>query len=255
MKSGAKILIGTLVWVLSAFLTYSKEPLEQFNLANQHYMKQDYEKAIEIYEKLIATDHVSTEIYYNLGNAYYKTGNYASAILNYERALKLKPGDEDIEYNLRITNLNTIDKIEPVPKLFYEKWWEDFVNKGSVTNRSYTAAAFFWLALIVFGVYLFSEIVRVKKITFLTSGLLLLAGFFTLFLTWRQYDHLNDHRAAIIFSASSYVRSSPDDKSPNLFMLHAGTRIEIMDSLKGWKKIRIANGNVGWVREEDIEAI
>jgi SH3-like domain-containing protein len=38
-------------------------------------------------------------------------------------------------------------------------------------------------------------------------------------------------------------------------MLHAGTRIEIMDSLKGWKKIRIANGNVGWVREDDIEVI
>ena len=57
------------------------------------YTKEDYGKAIELYEGLLKTHGESAEIYYNLGNAYYKENKIAPAILNYERALLLDPGD------------------------------------------------------------------------------------------------------------------------------------------------------------------
>ena len=50
------------------------------------YTKEDYGKAIELYEGLLKTHGESAEIYYNLGNAYYKENKIAPAILNYERA-------------------------------------------------------------------------------------------------------------------------------------------------------------------------
>lgn len=49
------------------------------------YTKEDYGKAIELYEGLLKTHGESAEIYYNLGNAYYKENKIAPAILNYER--------------------------------------------------------------------------------------------------------------------------------------------------------------------------
>jgi len=55
------------------------------------YTKEDYGKAIELYEGLLKTHGESAEIYYNLGNAYYKENKIAPAILNYERALLLDP--------------------------------------------------------------------------------------------------------------------------------------------------------------------
>jgi tetratricopeptide (TPR) repeat protein len=226
-----------------------------FNEANKYYMDQSYEKAAEAYEKLVSMGKVAPEVYFNLGNAYYKTGNIAAAILNYERARRLRPSDPDIAYNLRMANLNTIDKIEPVPQLFYERWWDDYVNEGSVDKRALVAVLLFWIALAVTAVYLFSKVVVVRKITFFLTLFMALAASFTLYLTYLQNRHLNDHRAAIIFSESAYAKSSPDEKSANLFLLHAGTHIEVMDELKGWKKVRIANGNEGWITADAIVVI
>ena len=59
--------------------------------AETAYTKEDYGKAIELYEGILKSNGDSPEIYYNLGNAYYKAGKIASAILNYERALVLDP--------------------------------------------------------------------------------------------------------------------------------------------------------------------
>jgi len=234
---------------------YAKEEIEIFNRANKLYMDQKYEEASREYEKLISNQKVSAEVYFNLGNSYYKTGNIAGAILNYERAKRLRPSDPDIAYNLRLANLNTIDKIEPVPQLFYERWWDDFVNNGSVTKRAIWALLLFWGALILGIVYLFSKVVVIRKITFFLTLLVTLSALFTLYLTFQQHQHLNDNRAAIIFEESAYAKSSPDEKSSNLFLLHAGTRIEVLDELQGWRKIRIANGNEGWVVSDAIEII
>src|SRR4051812_4383220 len=93
-----------------------------FNKGNTFYQKEEYDKAIEQYDKLLKQGYESSELYYNLGNSYYKTGNIPSSILNYERALKLSPSDEDIILNLKLANLKIIDKIEPLPQLFYIQW-------------------------------------------------------------------------------------------------------------------------------------
>src|SRR5688572_19240399 len=158
MKSRADHMKNALLLVfmiLFGFMNfaYAKEEIEIFNRANKLYMDQKYEEASREYEKLISNQKVSAEVYFNLGNSYYKTGNIAGAILNYERAKRLRPSDPDIAYNLRMANLNTIDKIEPLPQLFYEKWWDDFVNEGSVNRRAMLVVILFWITLGVGSVY------------------------------------------------------------------------------------------------------
>ncbi len=249
------IFSGLLLLFVMTVPSFARQEVDLFNQANKLYMDQSYEKAAETYEQLVATGSLSPEVYFNLGNAYYKTGNVAGAILNYERARRLRPSDPDIAYNLRMANLTTIDKIEPLPQLFYEKWWDDFVNEGSINTRALIAVILFWCAFIIAAIYLFSNSVLIKKATFFLTLFLLLAGSFTGYLTYLQNRHLNDHKAAIIFSVSAYAKSSPDDKSANLFLLHAGTRIEVLDELQGWKKVRIANGNEGWIIADAIEII
>jgi SH3-like domain-containing protein len=38
-------------------------------------------------------------------------------------------------------------------------------------------------------------------------------------------------------------------------MLHSGTKIDVIEEVSGWKKIKIANGNSGWMKNEDVEKI
>lgn len=255
-----KIILPLCLFLANSFIiiskvSYSKSPESKFELANKFFLERNFEKAISLYEELVKSGNKSAEVYYNLGNAYYKTGNYAAAILNYERAKKLKPSDEDINFNLRLANLNTIDKIEAAPQVFYVKWWNDFVNSTSLESHSLKALFFFWFAFVVVSIYVLVNKRLVKKITLIAALIIFLLGAFSLYFSYKQFSELNNNKAAIIFSQGVYIKSSPDENSINLFMLHSGTKVEVIDELQDWKRIRIANGNEGWLPASSIELI
>jgi uncharacterized protein YgiM (DUF1202 family) len=63
------------------------------------------------------------------------------------------------------------------------------------------------------------------------------------------------HDTAIIFTESVFVKSSPDDESKNLFLLHTGTKVNIEDEINGWYKIKIADGNDGWLETHNVKKI
>ena len=230
-------------------------PDSTFKRANKLYLEKKFGEAVTAYESIIRTGHQTSEVYFNLGNAHYKTGNYAAAILNYERAKKLNPSDEDIDFNLRLVNLNTIDKIEPAPQVFYVKWWNDFVNSSSIRDHSQKGLLFIWVAFVVACFFVLINNSTIKRITFFAAAVLLIAGLFTVFLARKQFRDMNERKSAIIFSSGAYIKSSPDENSINLFMLHAGTRVDVLDELQNWKRIRIANGNEGWIPADAIEII
>ncbi|MEP7264035.1 MAG: tetratricopeptide repeat protein [Bacteroidota bacterium] len=254
IKIAAVKLTVSLILFLSTF-NLSASPSDQFNKANALYRSGNYKVAARSYESLIRGGYVSSALYYNLGNAYYKQDNIPKAILNYERALKLKPGDEDVSFNLRLANLNTVDKIEPLPKLFYEQWKDNFISLYNEDIWSKIGITALWTALLFSILYIFSNRSFLKKTGFFATLIFLVAGVFILVVAGIQHQRLTGNKSAIITETSAYIKSSPDDKSTNLFMLHAGTRIDIIDELKGWKKIRIANGNIGWISESEMEII
>jgi hypothetical protein len=257
MKSIVNIYSALLLVLVSALNAYSSadNPSEIYRKANEAYMNHSYEEAAELYEQAVKAGFISPEVYYNMGNAYYKSGNIAKSVLSFERAKKLDPSDPDIQYNLSVAYQATIDKIEPVPLVFYERWWQNFVHGGSVNRRAFWFVGFLWTTLLLVAGYLFLKRVYLRKLMFFAALTTLTCALFTGYLTYLQYRHLNHNRGAIIFSDSAYVKSSPDESSSNLFMLHAGTRIEVVDELQGWKKIRIANGSEGWIVQDAIELI
>lgn len=228
---------------------------ELYEAGNKYYMSQQYQNAIEKYELLIKDNVKSYELYFNLGNAYYKTGNFAASILNYERAKKIKSNDEDLIMNLALANQNTVDKIEPAPKVFYEKWWDDYLQEQTADKRSLIGIGLIWLAVIIGCIYIFSRNFSIKRASFFISFIVLFSGLFFIYVASKQNASDSASQEALIYKPSAYVKGSPDEKGTNLFMLHAGTKIEVIDELQGWKKIRIPNGNVGWVQSTDVEII
>lgn len=239
----------------SVNFSFAAMPNQQFEAGNKEYRFGNYEKAIVAYEKLVKDGYRSSTLFYNLGNAYYKENNYAKSILNYERALKLNPQDEDILFNLRLANMNTVDKIEPIPRLFYEQWWDNFISTFSSDSWSKYGIAGCWLTLLFVGLYLFSNTVFLKKTGFFSTVICGFIAGMLLFAGRLQHQSAYDQKAGIIIETSAYIKSSPEEKSTNLFMLHAGTKIEVVDELQGWKKIKIANGNIGWISNNDMEMI
>jgi SH3-like domain-containing protein len=51
------------------------------------------------------------------------------------------------------------------------------------------------------------------------------------------------------------VKSAPDDSSTDLFQLHEGTKVEILDKVENYWKVKIADGRVGWMLRDEATTI
>ncbi|MCM1107859.1 MAG: SH3 domain-containing protein [Clostridium sp.] len=219
------------------------------------YVHEEYEKAIAIYSGLLENGE-SADLYYNIGNCYYKTDQIALSILNYERAAMLDPGDSGIRYNLTMARNKTVDKIVPQSEMFFITWFNQMTDWMSIDAWAFTAIALFVLMLVMLMGYFFAGRLLWKKISFYVAlaclPLIVLCNVFA----GRQKSRLTERSSAIIMQPSVVVRSTPTQSGTDLFILHEGTRVEIVDdSMEQWKEVKIADGKVGWVSVSEIERI
>jgi tetratricopeptide (TPR) repeat protein len=255
-KGKLKFAVLFLIGVLFSIGVDAKESAESvYTKANTLFQKQDFEGAVKAYNVVLGYDSASSEVLFNLGNAYYRLGDFPKAILSYERAKKIAPDDEDVEFNLHVANLHVTDKIDPLPRIFYLRWIDDASFLFSLSKWSLTIIILFVMTVIFVLCYFLIPSIVVRKAGFYLGilSLLLVAASYALAL--HQNHLLYGTERAIITSASVYVKSSPDEKGADLFILHEGTKVDLLDELNGWKKIRIANGSVGWVKENTFEVI
>lgn len=226
-----------------------------FKQANEAYGKTQYQDAIGLYEQILKSGCHTEEVYFNLGNAYFKTGDIPSALLNYEKAHKLAPGDEDVNFNIYFANSKTSDKVEPAPEFFATRWWHNIILHYSISTLSTLSILLLVAGSVFLMLYLFTNVVWLKKAAFYLGVLVLFSGLLTVFIANRQTHYFNDYQQAIIFSGSVNVRSAPVDQAVTLFVLHEGTKVSILDNNNGWLKIQLANGTEGWIHEADIKDI
>ena len=219
------------------------------------YMKNDYASAIQIYEALLNRGEAA-DIYYNLGNSYYKAGDIAKAILNYERALLLQPGNGDIRANLEIARSKTVDKVEPVPEIFFVSWTKSLINSMSVDSWAVCGVVCFILLIVSLYLFIFSKQIVLKKAGFISGIVFLAVTILANLFANQQKDELTNRNSAIVINPSVTVRSTPSESGTSLFILHEGHKVGVKDgSMKDWKEIRLEDGKVGWVPASAIEII
>lgn len=245
------------VWLLLAMICFGGTSAKAVtkNNADTEYQKGNYQQAIRDYEEILKNGE-SAEIYFNLGNAYYRTDNITKAVLNYERARLLSPGDDDINFNLQFARSKTIDKITPESEMFFVTWYKSLVNFTSVDNWAKTGILCIVLALLLVLLYLFGPQLMLRKIGFF-GGL----AFFVIFLlsnlfAFQQKQALDNRTGAIIISPSVNIKKTPAKNSADQFVLHEGTRVDIIDKgMTDWRCIRVGDGREGWIETKAIEEI
>lgn len=231
--------------------------VEQVNIAkaNQAYSAGSFTVAADLYQKVVDAGYASPELFYNMGNTFFKMNDYARAILWYERAKRLDPGSEDISFNLNVANTKISDKIEPLPEMFYKRWYNGLVQIFSVDTWAKMGVYMFIAGLLCMVLYIASRVVILRKIGFWCALGLFTFTIFSLVLAWSGYRFAESNAEAVIFSPTITVKSSPDEKSTDLFVLHEGAKVQLLDNISGWYEIRIANGSVGWLPKNSLEKI
>lgn len=234
---------------------YAFDPQAYIQRGNTSYSKNQFEMAVKEYQTVVDSGFVSSALYFNLGNSYFKLANYKKAILNYEKAKLLAPGDKDIEFNLELARSFTIDKIEAIPEVFFVTWFKDIRDLFSSTLWGIICVITFVISLLAWLVYLLTGKVALKKIGFWIGAVLLVFSIIA-FSFGSSLKHLQTkQQTAIIFTPSVSVKSTPSESGTNLFVLHEGTKVEIMESLGNWCEIKIPSGDRGWIKWTDLEKI
>lgn len=224
--------------------------------ADKAYQENKYAEAIKMYENILATQGESAVVYYNLGNSYFKEKNMAKAVLNYERALLLNPGDADIRFNLDMARSKTVDQITPATEVFIVTWINSLTNMQSERGWAKIGIVSFICLLVGLALYIFSKRLFVRKIGFIGAVVFLVVTVCANLFARQQKNELMDRTGAIVMSPTVTVKSTPDESGTELFVLHEGTKVFVEDnSMKGWKEIRLEDGNKGWIPTEAIEII
>jgi hypothetical protein len=228
---------------------------ENFQKANSMYAQGNYQEAIATYQSLLSEDKISTEIYFNLGNCYYKTDDISNAILNYEKALKLKPAHEDALFNLKMANKRTVDKIDRLPELFIGSSWKTLVTSKTVENWAYHSIGFIFLSLLLFISYLLIQQILIKKVGFYVGFIFFGLSMFSVLMASQHHSIIAESTSAIIFAPTTTIQSEPNDNAEKLFTLHEGTKITLLEESNEWSKIKLPNGNIGWIKSDEIKRI
>ena len=74
-------------------------------------------------------------------------------------------------------------------------------------------------------------------------------------LTVKEYAYSNAVIEAIIFAQQTDIKNAPTSNSEKIFTLHEGTKVQVLDAVQTWKKIKISDGKIGWILAEDLKLL
>ena len=256
MKSRHNIIVQFIIAIMLVVVAFAdakaQKPEELLKEANLLYNENAFDSAAAAYENILSKGYSSADLYYNLGNTYYKLRNYPLAIFYYEKSLKLDPRNEDTRHNIEIAKLFITDKIEPIPDIFFKKWWNSLSDSLTLNTWAIITIIIFALLLLCIFLYIISRTKALRKSTFFLGIILIILMICSFTISMQKYNYLNSKNEGIVTTPTITVKSSPSSTSVDLFVLHEGSKVKVLDKTEGWDKIRIANGSIGWLPSSTI---
>ncbi len=233
--------------------------------ADSAYTADSFKEAADTYLHVIATEGNSAALQYNLGNCYYRLGEMGKAILAYERALRLDPTFEDARNNLEFVNTKIADR--PGERGTFLGNALDAVANAARSN-TWAWLAFGCFVLTVGGIlaYFFAGNVGLRKVGFFGGFLTMLGCLCFIYFAFRSAAIATADNVAVITSPSTILSTSPrvpKDRSQEAMLLHEGTRVEILDSVKSttdsinslWYDVQVDNAHRAWINAAAVEKI
>lgn len=244
-----------ILFLLIPGLSPGASPSDLFDEANTAYQSSDFSKAIQLYQNIIDQGYSSADLYYNKANAHFKSQQLAEAILNYERAALLSPFDQDIENNLNLANATQQDEINPLPPFFLSKWWNATSGVFSPRAWAYLGLLLFWMGIGGLVLWRLSKVRQQKKRGFVGGLVLIALGLLCLAFSNNRYQLIHQNDFGVLMKSNERLLSAPESESKMIQPIHEGLKMEVLDEIGEWYKVRLLNGEEGWLPQNSIERI
>lgn len=237
-----------LISILSFYQSFSIDSL--FNLANKEYNLENYDNAINLYNKVLDNNYESPSVYFNLGNCYFRNKNYVLAKINFEKAYKLNPSDENIKHNIEITNNFFVDNFNG------KEFNTNIIDKIIMLVRpglwGKIALVMIIISLIVIILFYFIRNIELKKYALGLGVILFLISILLYIPNNLQKNYLLKNNFSITSKNNVIAYSSPSRNSTILFNLHEGCKLKIVQEGESFYFIKTPNNLEGWIKKTDL---
>jgi tetratricopeptide (TPR) repeat protein len=222
---------------------------------NQLVENRNFSEAIDSYNQWIALGFKGKWIFYNLGLLYEKTGNIGNAMYYLKKAEKVAPDDALIKKRIILLQEKIKDKFMiPIENnrfidVFLKPW-----NYWRLKEAGLFFIISFWLFILYF---LFFQVFSIsKRFTFYKPVLFIQVGLilFLLIQSIRIIEFSNKTEAIILGDVVEIHRGA-DMLSPKIQTVHAGLPVLFEDKIGDWIKVRLYNGQIGWLKKNQLSAI
>lgn len=217
---------------------------QDFLAAARAYEAGEWERAIRLYEDLMARAGFSASLCYNLGTSYARSGQTGRAILQFERALLLAPGKGEIRYNLQRLRQDKGLTLK-------EHSLSDQAGAMFTLDQWTLAATVLLAALALFHLVTlrFPASARLSRI-FTGTALFLLV----LSLAGAAIQYRNQYQAVLI-SGETPLLISPFAGAGNTGVTKEGSLLRIIKRHDHYALVRDDQGHGGWIPEASFEPI
>ena len=236
-------------------MAYGQEKDTAFENANSAYNAGQFEKAVILYKEILEGGYHSAELYFNLANSFYRLNQVGESIFYFEKAKQLRPNDEDINLNSTFAQNMAIDAVEVLPKSQVTQLQESTIELLPQDGWAYFIILLTWLLVLFWGLYLWNKVPLIKRTFFLITlflGMLLIGS---LSIAVIKFADNAETTYGILFNEKIEVWTEPNSRAEFLFSLHEGTKVQMLDQLQEWQKIRIANGSEGWIKNSKVRSL
>ena len=250
------VIVALLALPVSASAAQDSHADSLWTAGTAAYADGDWDGAVGAWTSVEALGLEAPELYYNIGNAYFKDSDYAHAILYYERALKLDPSYSDARFNLEFAQGFIQDRIESVPEFFLKTWTRKL--SYLMSSDSWAALFFVFMAVCLACALLFvlGRAAGRRRAGFFCGIAALVLALACLGFSASQKSDWYKADSAVVTVPVSSVKSSPGAGSAkDLFILHEGTKVRLLDSVGEWDNVELSDGRQGWIKASDMEII
>jgi hypothetical protein len=147
------------------------------------------------------------------------------------------------------------DELEKLPIMFYVRWWHSLTQLLSLRGWAILSVLLAFITALAWGFFIASRRSSVRRNFFWASVSASMLFILILLITQRNYTHNRLEKDAIVFDAVVTGKSSPDVDSKDLFVIHEGLKVHILNKINDWYEVRLEDGTVGWLPAESLEVI
>lgn len=229
--------------------------------ANRLYEAQRFREARDLYRRLLARADTPSALrgplHFNLGTTEARLGALGEGILHLERARHYLGNVPEIIRNLEIARSRIETPVAELPRPFWGRWSESVVDAIGSRGLFYAGVGAYLVALLLAGLALIRSETRGERsrwLPLLATISLLIALVGAVGGLWSSYERAAES-GGVVLVESAALRADPDAAAAADRRISEGVRVEIRERDGVWMRVRLPDGQEGWIRAEEVSAI